>query len=189
MPPTPELTRADVVALLAANRDRSTAELARDGELVKALTAVVNATVKFSVAAVQKDGVGASVALIEKGTAVADLTALGSPAHARTVKTATMVTSNFVETVGLAELAGASLSPARAGVVVTAVTAKKLLTVAGITDQKLLSQCQVALLSMSATALTTALLTPTGVGFALGAVALASEVVNMGMQCQAEGVF
>ena len=194
MPTAQPLAAPDVVALLKASPNRDAAALASNGELVKAMVALSTSTLKFACAAADGDVVSASVALLEKGTALSDSVAAGSRRYAKTSKVVTMVSSNFVETIGLAEIAAKAsmatprVTPAGAAIFVSAMTAKKLLMMAGITDQKLLSQCQLALLSMSATAATTAISAPTGVGLVVGSLALMAEVVNAGMQCSAEGL-
>jgi hypothetical protein len=76
----------------------------------------------------------------------------------------------------------ATMTPQRAGVVITLTVAEKITGVAGFAQ---LDPCRVAIASLATTSGLTVAAAPTGIGAVVGAIAIAAEAFNVVGQCRA----
>ena len=173
-----EITKADTRQLLMCAGDPALARMARDVQLVAALTSVLNVTLEAAREFPHSRTQLAKFAL-DKAVAVSGVVQLAS--QSRSLEYANFAAGQTLKTLGLISIAGKT--PARAATQLTITMVEKIVAVAGLGN---VSKCHFALatLSTSAAGAGLACVGSAGVLCALGAVGVAADAFNAYAQCR-----
>lgn len=175
----PTMKEAETRNLLQKHPDAKLSQMAHDTELVKALTAVFNASLEIAGDVPQTRGQLAG-ALANKGLAVAGVAE--QAAGSRGLEMANFMGTQTLKSIGLLKVAG--MTPTRAGLYVTLTMADKVVSAAGLAQ---LDKCKMAVASLvvSTGAGAFACVGTLGIGCVAGAIAVAADAFNFYGQCYA----
>ena len=176
----PKFKQSDAQLLMKTSPDPKVSAFAHSTATVKALTAVLNATLEVAKEP-PKGRLEVTAAVIKKGAA---LTGLGATATgSKTVEAASFMGGQLVRTVALRSILNApKLSPTKAAITITLSMAETVVGAAGLAE---FDKCKMEITSL---AVTTATGTFTcvgtlGWGCAIGALSIAAEAFDMYGQC------
>lgn len=172
---------SDTVLLFQQSPDPKVREMGQDIALITDLTKVLNASLALAEEVNTKGGL--ILALAQKGLATSEMAANASGASSTSaVGIGNFIVGQGLKTASMAKLM--SLTPGRAGAAALFVVVEKTVSAAGFAG---LNKCRTAVASLVATTGMAAVTAPTGVGAAIGALAIASDLFAMYGACYADG--
>jgi len=163
--------------LLQTNPNVAISSMARDAELVTALTAVLNVSLEIA-EEFPRTKTELATALAKKSIALSSVAANAS--GSKNLELANFAASQTLKTIGLTKIV--SMTPARATAFITLTMAEKVVSAAGLGQ---LDKCHmaVATLTVSGSAGTVACIGSLGIGCIAGALAVAADAFNWYAQC------
>lgn len=175
----PAMSTSHTRTLLQTQPDPAISSMARDAELVTALTAVLNASLEIAEEFPQTK-TELATALAKKSIALSSVAAGAS--GSKNLELANFAASQTLKTIGLTKMV--TMTPARASVFMTLTIAEKVVSAAGLGQ---LDKCRMAIatLSVSTGAGAFVCFGSLGIGCFAGALAVAADAFNMHAQCSA----
>lgn len=173
----PPVAASETCSLLQSCSNDSVARLAKDAELVTALTAVLNASLEIAAEFPETKG-QLALAVAKKGLAVSHVGAVTS--QSRSLEMANLAAGQTLKSLGLVKVAG--FTPAKASMYITLTMAEKVVSAAGVAN---LDKCRMAIASLALSTGAGGFVCVGSLGIACiaGAIAVAADAFNVYGQC------